>query len=369
MNEKITKKMIYRFDDLLDIRLGEPGLYDGAGNSWIGKIGSAEQWEIKASALRDLFNQTLGWQPEIPKDTQERVLSETNRGDHILRVVEFSVDRDERICGYVLIPKILRKPAPAMICIPPTKSKSKDWVLGNVDTLEGHQLAYAKHLVQKGYVTFVYEWIGAGDRAFKGVREFDTGPFYDKYPQWSARGKDIWDAERVLDVLSRMSEVDASRIGAIGHSQGGGISIHLAAVDERVKVAVSSCGLCPQRLSKNPYNEARNTWWVGRPALRAYCLTGKLFPVDMHENIAMIAPRGVFLSTAINDFQYHLNDDSHQLKAGLIQMAGEINKVFALYHAEDKFKSILHEGGHGFGDDQREQAYMFIDSILRRDEE
>lgn len=357
----------YGFDDLLDIRLGGPVLRDGSGESHIGKIDSVEQWQEKAAALRELFYQTLGHQPVISAETDEKVLSETDCGNYIQRVVEFSVDSDERIRGYVLIPKKPAVPVPAMLCIPPTKPNSKDWVLGNIDTEDGYERAYAKHLVEREYVAFVYEWLGAGERAFEGLREFDTGPFYEKYPKWSARGKDIWDAQRALDVMSRIKEVDDSRIGAIGHSQGGGISVHLAAVDERVKVAVSSCGLCPQRLSKNPYNQARENWWVGRPALRPYCLTGKNFPVDMHEMVASIAPRAVFLSTAVNDFQYHLNDDSHILRDGLEQMAAEVKKVFELNHVTENFKSILHEQGHGFGEEQRRQAYEFIDSILKKD--
>lgn len=366
-DEKGTIMSDYGFDDLFDIRMGGPSMLDGAGESHIEKIQSAEQWAVKAAALRDLFMQTLGQQPDLPCDTNEKIISETDRGDHILRVMEFSVDRDERIHGYVLIPKNNAGPFPAMLCIPPTSPDSKEWVLGNVDTPNGYDRAYGKHLVQRGYVAFVYEWMGAGERAFAGLKEFDTAPFYQKYPRWSARGKDIWDAQRALDVLSRMPEVDASRIGAIGHSQGGGISLHLAAVDERVKVAVSSCGVCPQRLSKNPYNEARENWWVGRPLLRPYCLTGKNYPSDVHEQLAAVAPRGVFLSTAINDFQYHLEVDSQILKEGFEQMAAEVKKVFELHNAGENFESILHENGHGFSEEQRRHAYEFIDSILYKD--
>lgn len=355
----------YGFDDLLNIRKGSEGLTMGSGASRIGRVESPAEWKTKADALRLLFIQTLGQQPQLPQETDPKILQETDRGSHWMREVQYSVDVDERIEAFVLIPKNLNGPAPAVLCIPPTKPDPRQWLIGNVDTPEGFQRAYALHLVERGYVTLVYDWMSAGSRSFEGYREFDTAPFYEKYPDWSARGKDLWDAARSLDVLEQMDEVDGERMGSIGHSQGGGITIDLAAIDERIKVGVSSCGGCPERLSKNPFNNARTSWWVGRPALRPFCVTGKSFPADMHEVLALAAPRAMMLSTAVNDYQYHLEKDSDVLRDGFEQMASSVEKVYELLDASGRFQSLLHEQGHGFPDDQREAAYEFIDSVLK----
>src|SRR5581483_6177021 len=54
----------------------------------------------------------------------------------------------------------------------------------------------------------------------------------------------IWNHMRAVDLLQSLPEVDASRIGAIGHSLGGHNSIFLAVFDDRVKCVVSCCGFC-----------------------------------------------------------------------------------------------------------------------------
>ena len=65
--------------------------------------------------------------------------------------------------------------------------------------------------------------------------------------------KAVWDHMRAIDLLLALAElpspegvslprVDAGRIGAIGCSLGGHNSLFLAAFDERVTLAVTSCG-------------------------------------------------------------------------------------------------------------------------------
>lgn len=49
-------------------------------------------------------------------------------------------------------------------------------------------------------------------------------------------------ARRAISFLEQQPEVDASRIGAHGHSMGGKLTTNLAGIDKRIKAAVPSCG-------------------------------------------------------------------------------------------------------------------------------
>jgi dienelactone hydrolase len=49
-------------------------------------------------------------------------------------------------------------------------------------------------------------------------------------------------ARRALSLLERQPVVDPARIGALGHSMGGKLTMNLAAIDRRIKAAVPSCG-------------------------------------------------------------------------------------------------------------------------------
>ncbi len=49
-------------------------------------------------------------------------------------------------------------------------------------------------------------------------------------------------ARRAISFLEQQPEVDATRIGAHGHSMGGKLTTNLAGIDKRIKAAVPSCG-------------------------------------------------------------------------------------------------------------------------------
>ena len=161
------------------------------------------------------------------------------------------------------------------------------------------------------------------------------------------------------------NKLDLNRIGAAGHSQGGGITIDAMAVDDRIKAGVSNCGTWPLRLSKNPFNHARTGWWVGRPLLRPYCQAGKPFPIDMHECLALAAPRAIMNICALNDCMYTPEEES-VTRAAFENLDGNVSRVFALTGIEDNFRNVLHLNGHSFLEEQRETAYAFLDEKLRR---
>ena len=60
------------FGDILDIRKGGPKLTEGGGPTTVEKITTVDDWRIRADALRKIFRQTLGEQPDVhcPPDLQ-----------------------------------------------------------------------------------------------------------------------------------------------------------------------------------------------------------------------------------------------------------------------------------------------------------
>ena len=359
-----SNKITVSFDDLLDIRTGGADLTMGGLPSWVEKLADAERWHIKANALRELFAQTLGVEPPIACPLAPEVISEEDCGSYVKRRVSYAVEPDERVAAWLLIPKPCQRKHPAVLCIHPTTPLGKEQTIGNDTTEKGQDRAYALHLVQRGFVTLAYDLMSAGERCFPGHPAFETSPFYVKHPTWSARGKDLWDTRRAVDFLQTVAEVDSERIGSIGHSQGGGITIHAMSMDERIKVGVSSCGYWPARLAKNPFNAARTGWWVGRPLLRPYCWTGKPFPVDLHEHLAMIAPRPILAITALNDGGYGL-DEVETVRPAFENLDMNVSSVYTMLGAESNFESLLHTHGHGFLGEQRAAAYTFLDTHLK----
>ncbi|OGV51885.1 MAG: hypothetical protein A2017_00560 [Lentisphaerae bacterium GWF2_44_16] len=351
------------FSDLLLIRKGEKDLTLGGGDSALAPVVSIGEWEARKEALKELYMLTLGQAPYHDIDPDLEIISEEDCGAYLRRKLMYNTGADERISAYMLLPKGLKGKVPAVLCIHPTTSMGKEQTIGNDPSSNGHDRAYALHLVEQGFITFAFDLMSAGERCFSGLKDFDTAPFYEKYPKWSSRGKDLWDVSQALDVVQSMPEVDAEKIGSIGHSQGGGITIHAMAVEPRIKAGVSSCGEWPMRISKNPFNAARTGWWVGRPLLRPFCVTGKEFPVQMHELLAMAAPNAIMNISALNDCKYTVEEKEFTGEA-FRNMEENARKIYQLYGRPEAFKSITHLNGHSFLKEQRKAAYEFLKQHL-----
>jgi pimeloyl-ACP methyl ester carboxylesterase len=179
------------------------------------------------------------------------------------------------------------------------------------------------------------------------------------------RGKDIWDCKRAVDYLLTLDEVDKGRIGCVGHSLGACIAIHAAAVDDRIGVTISNSGWYPSRLSKNTYLHARKDWWSDAPFLQPYATAGKLFPIDLHEHIAMIAPRPVMLIHPLNDEQYTVEEES-VARPAFENLIKNVRQVYGIFDAEDNYRHLLHSEGHPHFERLHSEGYDFFDEMFEK---
>ena len=216
---------------------------------------------------------------------------------------------------------------------------------------------YGKELAQRGYVVLAIDEITAGERVY-GRDYFDTGEFDRRFPRWSAMGKMLHDHRRALDYLAMHCEVDTSRIGVIGHSLGGYNAFFHQAFDERVKAGVSSCGFVAMGTSASPFRFARAEWFVHFPVLRDYLRSG-VVPCDMHEVLALCAPRPFFNFSARQD---HIFSDFWAVSEPLEQVA----RLYEILGAGDRFVRVFRDGDHDFPPEVRQQAYAFLDRWLKK---
>jgi dienelactone hydrolase len=359
------------FGDLCLMRKGPPQMTYSGVPTTIEPIVSREEWLVKKKALRDIFTMILGYPPpDHACELSLRIEGERDQGDHVERRVSYLLSPGERVASLLLIPKGATTPRPAVLTIHPTTRDGKEQTVGRGEKIDGQlapaaaRRAYGLHLVRRGYVTFSPDLLGAGERIYPGRREFDNQPFIDAHPTWSGTGKDLWDLRRALDVMQAMPEIDPQRLASLGHSQGAGLTCYLAAVDERVRVGVSNCGVWPARIHRNPFHQARTQWWTGQPANRPFCAAGKPFPIDDHELLALAAPRAILNISALNDSGFKPEDESFTRPAWE-NLGANVKKIYALFGAADRFQLRLHLDGHDFHDPVRELAYAFLDSHLQ----
>jgi dienelactone hydrolase len=313
-------------------------------------IGTPADWDVRRDHILAHFQEIAGPLPggerRVPLETQ--VLSESHERGFTRKKISFAAEPGDRVPAWLLIPDDpagVRTRHPAVLCLHQTIAIGKDEPVGLGKNLE---LAYARELAERGYVALAPDYPNFGD--------YKVDVYAMGYA--SATMKGIWNNLRAVDLLCSLAEVDAERIGVIGHSLGGHNSIFSALFDRRLKAVVSSCGF-----NAFPYYYKGNiTGWSHRgymPRLREkYQLDLNKVPVDFPELIAALAPRAFFTSSPLRDANFDVE--------GVRACIAAARPVYELFGAGDRLVAVYPDAEHSFPREERARAYQFLDQFLAR---
>ncbi|MDE2888823.1 MAG: prolyl oligopeptidase family serine peptidase [Gemmatimonadota bacterium] len=310
-------------------------------------ISNVEDWEKRRAHILVNMEEVMGPLPDrssLPALEMEVVTTE-DLGDVIRKKVTFVSEPGDRVPAYLLVPKGLDGKAPAMLCLHQTTKIGKGEPAGVGGIPDLH---YGLELARRGYVTLAPDYVNFG--------EYEFDPYQKGYA--SATMKGIWNHMRAVDLLQSLPEVDAGRIGCIGHSLGGHNSMYLSAFDRRLKVVVSSCGFN----SFFKYYGGDLTGWSHRGYMprisERYGKDPNRMPFDFTELVAALAPRSFFINAPLRDANFEVS--------GVKDCVSAAAPVYALLGAPERLLAVHPDAEHAFPPEIREQAYAFVDDILQR---
>jgi dienelactone hydrolase len=301
------------------------------------RITTKDAWNTHREALRKAWLEHLGTPPSIPKALGVSIEGREMADDHVRQLVTFSSDAEDRVRAYLLLPKDLKdgEKRPAVVVFHPT---TNDTLREPVGLGKRQEMALALQLVRRGYITLspeCYIMKGDGPKA-------QAARLTQRRPGWSGLGKMIFDASRCVDYLDTLPQVDASRIGCIGHSLGAKEVLFAMVCEPRFHAGVFNEGGIGLRMSN---------WtdpWYLTDAMKPF-----IPALENHQVMALIAPRPFLV----------LGGNSADGDASWA-FVNEVRTVYTLLGATDHIGFYNHKAGHAFPSEAREVAFRWLDDWL-----
>lgn len=334
-------------------------------------ISTADAWNRdRREELMEMFrSQVYGRRPNIEytvRFEQESEIGDAFDGAATGRGMKATVSIADRSFSFpfvVFVPNRPTQPVPAVIHI-----NNRCFIPLERAVTENDPFWPVRTIVERGYATASFHTSDVDpdqkDGYADGIRSFFVNgqpPADDAWRSLSAWG---WAASRLLDHLVALDAVNGERVAVVGHSRGGKTALWAACEDTRFAIAYSNNSGCGgAALSRRAFGETveRITTsfphWFCKP-FSGYGGRENELPVDQHEVIALIAPRGVYVASADEDLWADPRGEYFSLihAAPVFRLLGqgaiENNTMPALNQPRVVGRTGYHirSGGHGLGE-------------------
>ena len=322
--------------------------YDGR------SVKTPEDWKKRRKEIRTRWNQLMGEWPPLLKDQQMKIIDSVYRDGFMQYRIQFFWTPDEETEGYLLVPDGKgKKPAVITVYYEPETAIGR----GNPDH-PNRDFAY--QLTKRGFVT-----LSIGTSEATKARTYSL--YYPNLEKATVEPLSMlaYAAANAWYVLSKIPQVDAAKIGIMGHSFGGKWAMFASCLFDKFACAVwSDPGIV--------FDEARadvnywEPWYLGyhpKPWRQRGLITTQnpakgVYPklvaggYDLQELHALMAPRPFLVSGGSEDTQQRWMPLNHTIKVN--RLLGYENRV-----------GMTNRPAHSPTVASNEMAYLFFEYFLQ----
>ena len=212
---------------------------------------TVEEWKKWRKKLKSRVLDLLGGMDDPRCDLRPKVIERVQRDGYVREKVVYSSRPQMLVPAYVLIPDGVTANAPAVVCAS-GHGHGKDDLVGidehGQQRTEGssYQHDFAIQMVRRGFVAIAPEHAGFGERRDPWDIAKGVGGSCQQHSLAALlfgrtnSGIRVYDVMRCLDYLETRPEVDSKRLGCLGISGGGLVTLFSAAVEDRIQACLVS---------------------------------------------------------------------------------------------------------------------------------
>lgn len=264
----------------------------------------------------------------------------------------FESEQGYRVPCHLLRPEGAENP-PVMICL---QGHSKGMHIslgrpkypGDEESIQGGDRDFCVRAVKEGFAAIAVEQRNFGEC---GAEESGRPRCYEStltalLMGRTTIGERVWDVSRLIDVLESnfADKVDTETIGCMGNSGGGTATIYLAALEDRIKLAMPSCAMCTYKDSIGAMNHCECN----------YVPNIALF-FEMSDLLAMACPKYYIQVSGKEDPIFPIGAATEVFNEG--------KKAYAANNVEDRCTLVTGAEGHRFYADD---AWPVVHKYLNR---
>ncbi len=265
--------------------------------------------------------------------------------------IVFTAEESADVPAYLCLPRDVTPPYLPFICLQGHSTGMHNSIAVDLEdesraiTIEGDR-DFGIGCMKRGIAALCIEQRGFGERrenriTSDGGQSCHHAAMAALHLGRTLLGERIFDVDRGIDYLASRGDMDTDRLGVMGNSGGGTVSLFSAAVLPRVKASMPSCYFCTFEASIQSIHHCVCNYV---PGLMKYA--------EMGDIAGLIAPKPLIIVSGEDDPIF-------PIRASLAEFT-RVEKMYAAAGASNNVRHVVGRGGHRFYADDAWKAYFEV---------